>query len=230
MDIAELKEKLSEIKQMGYVETLRKGNTGVGYTLEELLGIKENNLQTPDLGEIELKSHRKRTSSRVTMFTFNKGAWKIKQKEVIEQYGYMDYEKNRLALYSDPGSKPNNQDLYLKVEEETVRLYHTSDALIAEWPGEALINAFREKFPALVMVLAKTRTNSNKKEEFWFNEAYFLTEPDQDSLLDLIKTEIVVMSLRMYIRSNGTVRNHGTAFRMSERFLDQCFRNRERII
>ena len=230
MDIVQLTEKLSEIKQMEYVETLRKGDTGIGLTLETLLGVEENNLQTPDLGEIEIKSHRKRASSRVTMFTFNKGAGKIKQEEVIKQYGYIDCEKNRPALYCTPGSKPNRQGLYLKVEEENVRLYHVNNTLIAEWPGEALINAFREKFPALVMVLADTRTNSNKREEFWFNEAYFLTDPDQDNLLDLIKRGIVIIDVRMHLPKNKPVRNHGTGFRMSHRFLDQCFGRRERII
>ena len=36
MDITQLKEKLSDIHRMGYVVSLRKGNTGIGYTLETL--------------------------------------------------------------------------------------------------------------------------------------------------------------------------------------------------
>ena len=56
MDIVELKDKLSEINQMEYVVSLRRGNTGIGFTLETLLGLKENNLKIPDFGEIEVKS------------------------------------------------------------------------------------------------------------------------------------------------------------------------------
>ena len=55
MDIPQLKEKLSDINRMGYIVSLRKGNTGIGYTLETLLGVVENNLRSPDLGNIELK-------------------------------------------------------------------------------------------------------------------------------------------------------------------------------
>ena len=55
MDITELKEKLSDINRRGYIVSLRKGNTGIGYTLETLLGVVENNLRSPDLGTIELK-------------------------------------------------------------------------------------------------------------------------------------------------------------------------------
>ena len=84
MDIDQLIDKLSEIEQMGYVETLRNGNAGVGYTLEELLGIKENNLQIPDLGKIEVKSQWKAASNRMTMFTFNRGV-RTRDKIVICQ-------------------------------------------------------------------------------------------------------------------------------------------------
>ena len=111
MDIGELREKLSSIRQMGYVVTRRKGNTGIGFTLETLLGLKENNLKTPDYGEIEVKSQRRGVSNRVTMFTFNRGVWKIKQKEVIETYGYLD-TNGRASLYCTVNSKPNNQGIF----------------------------------------------------------------------------------------------------------------------
>ena len=40
MDLAELTEKLSAIEQVGYVVSLRKGNTGIGYTLGVSAGVK----------------------------------------------------------------------------------------------------------------------------------------------------------------------------------------------
>ena len=67
MDIIELKNKLSEINQRGFIVSLRKGNTGIGYTLETLLGLEENNLKTPDFGDVELKSQRNEVNNRVTM-------------------------------------------------------------------------------------------------------------------------------------------------------------------
>lgn len=35
--------RLAVIKNMGWVKTLRSGSTGIGYTLETLLEIEENN-------------------------------------------------------------------------------------------------------------------------------------------------------------------------------------------
>lgn len=41
---------------MGFVKTHRAHDTGIGKTLEDILGIKENNLRLPDVGDVELKA------------------------------------------------------------------------------------------------------------------------------------------------------------------------------
>lgn len=58
-----------KIKEMGWIRTHRAGPTGVGKTLEDLLGIEENNHDAPDFGEYELKSCRVNSQSMLTMFT-----------------------------------------------------------------------------------------------------------------------------------------------------------------
>ena len=67
-------------------------------------------------------------------------------------------------------------------------------------------------------------------EEFWFNEAYFLTQPNENNFLELIKNEVVVVEIRMHIRDNAVARNHGTAFRIQENFLNLCFGGKEQLI
>jgi len=229
MDIEELKEKLINIRDMGWIATMRRGNTGIGYTLETLLNIKENNLKVPDFGDIELKSQRKNVSNRITMFTFNRAVWKIKQKTLIEKYGYVD-STGRKALYCTVNTKPNAQGLYLKIEDEKLRLYHVDGTLIAEWDIRNLVKTFKEKMPALIVVMADTRINSEGKEEFYFNEAYFLKDPDIDNFIHLLKKDIIIVDIRMHIKSNGSVRNHGTAFRIDEKFLYLCFSNKVKLI
>lgn len=64
----ELIAKFKEIEAMGWVENKRQGNDGgVGNTLEDLLGIPENNLPIPNAAEWELKAQRANTSSLVTL-------------------------------------------------------------------------------------------------------------------------------------------------------------------
>ncbi|MBT9145461.1 MAG: hypothetical protein DDT42_01332 [candidate division WS2 bacterium] len=55
MNFRELINKLKSIKEMGYVKTRRAGNTGIGKTIEDLLGINENNVPGPNAAMIELK-------------------------------------------------------------------------------------------------------------------------------------------------------------------------------
>ena len=51
------------------------------------------------------------------------------------------------------------------------------------------------KMPSLIIVNADTRMNSDRKEEFWYKEAYLLTEPDEDNFLDLIKKDIIIIDV-----------------------------------
>lgn len=60
---SDLVAELIEIKSSGFVKTHRAGNTGIGKTLEDLLGIYENNVPGPDGDMVELKSARKEAKS-----------------------------------------------------------------------------------------------------------------------------------------------------------------------
>ena len=249
MDITQLKEKLSAINRRGYVVSLRKGNTGIGYTLETLLGVVENNLRAPDLGNIELKetglgvaennlryadlgnielkSRRIKSTSLLTMFTFNYSIWKIEQEALIKQYGY--YKDGRWALYTTVKNKPNNRGFYVKVEQDTVRLYHENGLCAIEWELERLINDLKNKFLNVLLVEAESR-KSGENEEFWYKEAHLLTGIIVEKFLEYIKNGTIAVDLRMHINKNGVVRNHGTGFRLHRRYLDSCFNKTERLL
>lgn len=61
--------KIKQISAMGWIPNARKGNQGgIGNTLEDLLGIKENNLPIPNASEWELKTQCINSSSLTTLF------------------------------------------------------------------------------------------------------------------------------------------------------------------
>lgn len=65
----ELIAQLKAIKERGWIQSARQGNTGgIGNTIEDLLGITENNLPIPNAAEWELKTRRIETSSLTTLF------------------------------------------------------------------------------------------------------------------------------------------------------------------
>ena len=64
-----LVEELRKIRDMGWIPNSRQKNVGgIGNTLEDLLGIEENNLPIPNAAEWELKCQRANTNSLVTLF------------------------------------------------------------------------------------------------------------------------------------------------------------------
>ncbi len=62
-------QELRDISANGWIENARNGNHGgIGNTLEDLLGITENNLPIPNAAEWELKTQRLNTTSLTTLF------------------------------------------------------------------------------------------------------------------------------------------------------------------
>ncbi|PKL47200.1 MAG: nciI [Planctomycetes bacterium HGW-Planctomycetes-1] len=87
--------RLREIKAMGWIVSARQGNAGgVGNTLEDLLGIKENNLPIPNAAEWELKCQRIGTTSLTTLFHVEPSprAMKFVPQILLLKYGWKHQE------------------------------------------------------------------------------------------------------------------------------------------
>ena len=221
MTLQEIQQELKRLKDKGYIPSQRKGPTGIGFTLEEELNIKENNLAIPDIGgRVELKATRTSASSLITLFTFNKGVWQIPQRTVIENYGYLD-DNQRLALYNIVRvGEINTQGLTLVIDENKtqVNLIHkASDTLVAIWSMYRIVGKFLIKTERLMLVLAASRKTEENKEEFFFNQAYLLEEPDENNFLEAFNKGKIVLDIRMHLKPNNTVRNHGTGIRIHEK-------------
>ena len=86
-----LEEALRSIRSLGWVETQRKGNDGgVGNTLEDLLGIEENNLPLPNAGEWEIKGQRAGSNTLLTLFHKEPSplAMKFVPRVLLPNYGW----------------------------------------------------------------------------------------------------------------------------------------------
>ena len=82
---------LQEISKSGWIPNARPGNVGgVGNTLEDLLGIQENNLPIPNAAEWELKCQRAESSSLITLFHMEPSprALKFVPKMLLPYYGW----------------------------------------------------------------------------------------------------------------------------------------------
>jgi hypothetical protein len=82
---------LLKIREMGWISSHREGNVGgVGNTIEDLLGIEENNLPIPNASEWELKCQKKETTSLITLFHMEPSprAFKFVPKVLLAKYGW----------------------------------------------------------------------------------------------------------------------------------------------
>ena len=233
MNLRTLKKKLQEIKKMGFVKTHRKGDTGIGKTLEDILGIKENNIPLPDIGEVaELKSYRKSAKSMMTLFTLEplpKGG--DRDRLLLDNFGYSKRDNNRSKeLHSTLSCKRyNNQNLRLSVEKDKIRVKGKNKRINVFWDIESVRKKFNQKLPALVYVLAETKTIKDV-EYFHFNEAYLLEDFDFELFKKRVRADDILVDFRMYYRPNGSVRNHGTGFRVKIKKLDDCFSKKVKLI
>jgi hypothetical protein len=66
--LEQVRETLHENRDKWLLGTHQGNDGNQGNTLEELLGVEENNLQLPDLGDIEHKTQKVETGSFVTLF------------------------------------------------------------------------------------------------------------------------------------------------------------------
>jgi hypothetical protein len=84
-------EALHDIRDMGWIKSRRPGNDGaVGNTLEDLLGIAENNLPIPNAAEWEIKAQRDNTTSLTSLFHMEPSprALKFIPKILLPIYGW----------------------------------------------------------------------------------------------------------------------------------------------
>jgi len=84
-----------QIRDMGWIPNARPGNDGgVGNTLEDLLGIEENNLPIPNASEWELKCQRLNTTSLLTLFHMEPSprALKFVPSILLPKYGWLHQE------------------------------------------------------------------------------------------------------------------------------------------
>jgi len=233
-DFNEFMRRLEEIKEMGYVKTHRLGPTGIGKTLEDILGIKENNVPGPNAAMLELKSARKGSQSMMTLVTkapLPRGA----NSRLLQSYGYGVPKELHITL-EKPGSwtkVKGNPAFKLDLKSDRIEIVSLDGVTLAFWSDKVLKEVFERKYPALAYVKADCKGNE-QDEEFQYNEAWYLKDFNFDKIKELIRDGIIRVDVRIGRYRSGKLKgkphDHGTGFRIFEDKFDLCFRERKRLI
>ena len=247
----ELMSRLREISKLGYVKTHRKGDTGIGKTLEDLLGIEENNIPGPDGESIELKAVRKYTSSMLTLFTKSPMP-RSANSAILKEFGYPkednEGKKELHTTLSATGYNTIKGKIGLRIaigidriqllggvtpqmlsEREEAASEHMQEKLLGWWLKTTLTKRFETKLPRLLYVKAEAR-NRTLEEEFWFNEAWLMQGFDFQNFINLLQDGKILVDVRIGQYADGKPHDHGTGFRVRTMDLDKCFSSRERVV
>ncbi len=170
---------LKEYKAKGYIPTHRPGPTGIGKTLEDILGIEENNIDISNTAFAEIKSARKSTKSMLTLFTKAPSPPQANS-TLLDQYGYITPQSSgRKILHTTTWATGYNTlrgktGFKVQVTPNKISLISASGDELGYWDEQTLRNSFEKKLHHVLYVRADWK-GKGSGEEFWFNEAWLLS-------------------------------------------------------
>jgi len=228
---------LKDLSAKGYVQTMRPGDTGIGFTLESLLNITENNSGEPDFTyngvPFELKSHRSGASSNITLITKTPYWDPVPQWDMITKYGYPDKKGRQALKVTMKVDEFNPQGLGLELSDNRLDIVHRSDGVIAYFLIDEVMDKVRTKlYENLLLVLAETMRDGGV-EYFHFNRATLLKKLSGNRFKRLLIDGLIVFEFRMDIRERNKgekdyfVRDHGPGFRLNRRHMNKLYEYEE---
>lgn len=231
----------TKIKEMGWIRTHRSGSTGIGKTLEDLLGIPENNLDEPDFGEYELKSCRINSQSMLTMFT--RAPQPARANTYLrEKYGYSSnvYDNDEKVLHStlsadrftpiaDTGKK-----LKICCKEDGIYIESQDGIENIFWSRDTLKKCFEKKYKNKFVYAKAFNRGTGAEEEFQFVDAYQVSGFDYDAFIRLLEAGKIYVDLRIGQyhsgKNKGKTHDHGTGFRIKESDQPLLFKIQNKIV
>lgn len=232
--VQDIKDRLRHISQMGWVIADRGGDTGVGYTLENLLDKEEDNGNSPDFGHLgELKGKRKKSKCKVTSTSLSP-CWHSGLRATLNKYGYPATKNNeeRISFYTTIKAKPNNLGLRIEIRGSNVCIVDADNIVVADWDIGAIKHALKRKFRnGLLLVLADEKVIS-KKKHFHYNEGYHCSGfISTDEIASLITDNKVCFESRLHMKvETGKIRDHGFAIRFSEEHIKELYSSINKIL
>jgi hypothetical protein len=240
---AELIRKLLEIQKKSWIKITahrQDKDGGLGNTLEDLLGIPENNLPLADYGEFELKTHRSESNSLISLFRFEPKPGRVIP-YLVENYGWpipkygpkerslrvdvdaakfsergfiarINEELKRVELHFDSSKVPNTTvyQRWLKGVEAKVGLGDLNP--IPYWTFKGIENKIKTKIGNMVYVTVDT-SHEDRAQKMKIAKAVLLQGADLSNFLDGIRNGWLQIEINA-----RTHHNHGTAFRTWEKY------------
>ena len=235
-----------EVKSMGYIPSHRTSDTGIGKTFEDCVGVAENNINAPDLFGFEIKAHREKSSSYVTLFT-KKPSFPDDANSILNAKFGTPYPNNptlnslHTSMFADRGNTyMGKYSFQLCVDQNTKKIFiqvsdlQTGNILdkSAGYTFEEIEETLKNKLENLFYVSAK-RQKSEGTELFLFHKADVYMHPSIERFIDLLQEGEIMYDIRIGSYKSGTnygkSHDHGSGFRILPQSLGKLFTYHEEV-
>lgn len=235
LEALELLSMLKQIGAKGFVPTMRSGDTGVGFTLETLLGIECNSSKSPDYKGIEIKAGRAsaHASGRTTIFS-QVPDWSISRlkgsKDILRERGRFHEVKQRLQLFHEmSATKINSYGLSLKVDTGNEFLHQIyvkegQSVIDVTWTLSQLFDRLIEKHKQTFWVKAETQ-GRGKGEQFHYSKAKYTSGVSPSKFPMLLETGIISLDYTIKALPNGSAKDQGYLFKIKQNDLPLLFKS-----
>ena len=226
---------------MGWIKSLRKGTTGIGYTFETMLGKKEDTLVQPDYKSIEIKVKRRYGKGYITLFNAVPDNKEKVILEIYKKYGISNKNKNYFKTFminidSKNYSKQGKHLFKLKVDylNKVIRLevYDLNKNKIRDniyWSFQLLNEKINKKMKNLAIVKADIKKIN---EEFYY-KYYAIHFYEIKSLFEFIKAidaGYIRITFKISVfdsgEKTGDMDDHGTGFDINEKDILQIYKKK----
>ena len=234
-------EKFFKIKDLGYVKSRRRHNTGIGKTFEDYIGVEENNKKTSDLLVYEIKAHRELSNSYITLFTKSptspKGANTFLRNRFGTKYEeFPDLKNLHTSMFANKNNSYKGKYAFrLYNDKEYQRIYIAVYSLRTKkvldiscyYSYEDIAIAIESKLKKLFYVSAKTKKDLTGKESFWFYKADIYEQPTIERFIELLDKGVIMYDIRIGSYKSGVnygkTHDHGSGFRIKESDLPRLY-------
>lgn len=237
-----------KVKAAGWIKSHRHNDTGIGKTFEDSAGVAENNRKSPDLFGYEIKSHRKDSKSRVSLFTKSpshprRGANTYLKERYGELYtGSSTLKKIHTSIFANrPNIYAERYSFQLINDRNERRIYITvfsaDDGTILDrtvyYTYDDIERALATKLHNLLYVKASSKIDDNGEEWFNYTSADIYTSPSLESFLEMLDKGEIMCDIRIGAFLSGSKagkpHDHGNCFRINESALIRLYSRVESI-
>lgn len=230
--------KFLNVKEKGWIESLRKGTTGIGYTFETLIGKKEETFPIADFQGIEIKVKRRYSKGNITLFNAAPDNEVYATKRIYKQYSIQNknfnyYNTFMINVKTTEMKKYGKHLFNLSVDynNKIIRLniYDLNKNLIENkisWSFELIKEKINLKIKNLAIIKADIK-KENEKTYYKYYHISFYEIKGINEFIKLIEEGIISITFKISVdlsqKKFGEMKNHGIGFDINEKEINKLY-------